>query len=122
MKTNNKQICTLIFKKVKYHLYLSPLYDRALRAHSMLLSQQECFLMQFAVDSPPVFLHRVGNTWIDNDSKRGVGGKISQDGHRGELRLAGTREFNRCAKRTLRLRQIIQGDDDPGEHKETRVN
>src|SRR6266851_6358291 len=77
--------------------------------------------MQFTVGSPPFFLHRVGSTWIDNDGKRGVGGKISQDRHRCELRIGGSREFNRRAKRTLRLRRIIQGDNDLGKHKATRV-
>src|SRR5580704_16543827 len=76
--------------------------------------------MQFTVVSPPVFLHRVGTAWIDNDGKRGVGGKISQDGHRCELRIGASREFNRGAQRTLRLRQIIQGDNDLGKHKATR--
>src|SRR5260370_42555908 len=76
--------------------------------------------MQFIVGSPPFFLHRVGSTWIDNDGKRGVGGKISQDGHRCELCIGGLREFNRRAKGTLRLRQIIQGDNDLGKHKATR--
>src|SRR5258705_6375897 len=73
--------------------------------------------MQFTVGSPPLFLHRVGSTWIDNDGKRGVGGKISQDRHRCELRIGGSRELNRRAKRTLRLRQIIQCDNDLGKHK-----
>ena len=40
MKANNKQIGTFIFKKMKYRLYLPPLYDRAFRANSMLLGQQ----------------------------------------------------------------------------------
>src|SRR6266702_3669100 len=73
--------------------------------------------MQFTVGSPPFFLHRVGSTWIDNDVKRGVGGKISHDGHRCELRIGGSRELNRRAKCSLRLRQIIQCDNDLGKHK-----
>src|ERR1700677_689389 len=77
--------------------------------------------MQFAVGSAPVFHHRVGSTWIDNDGKRGVARKISQDGHRCELRIGGSRKFNRRAKRTLRLRQIIQCDNDLGKHKVTRA-
>src|SRR5882757_9245179 len=77
--------------------------------------------MQFTVGSPQVFLHRVGNTWIDNDGKRGRGGKISQDRHRCELRIGGSRELNRRAKRTLRLRQIIQCHNDLGKHKATRA-
>src|SRR6267378_6714825 len=76
--------------------------------------------MQFTVGSPPFFLHRVGSTWIDNDGKRGVGGKISHDGHRCELRIGGSREFNRRAKCSLRLGQIIQSDYDLGKHKATR--
>src|SRR5260370_875742 len=56
------------------------------------------------------------------DGKRGVGGNISQDGHRCELRIGGSRELNRRAKRTLRLRQIIQCDNDLGKHKRLERN
>jgi hypothetical protein len=35
--------------------------------------------------------------------------------------VVGTRELNRSAKRTLRLSQIIQGDDYLGEHSATRL-
>src|ERR1700722_11003468 len=76
--------------------------------------------MQFTMGSPPVFHHRVGTSWIDNDGKRAVGGKISQNGHSCELGIGGSRELNRRAKRTLRLRQIIQGDNDFGKHNATR--
>src|SRR5437879_1046939 len=64
--------------------------------------------MQFTVGSAPVFLHRVWSIWIDNDGKRGIGGKISQDGNRWQLRIAGARDFNRRAKRALRLRQSFK--------------
>jgi hypothetical protein len=40
MKANDKKIGTLILKKMKYRLYLLPLYDRAFRANSMFLGQQ----------------------------------------------------------------------------------
>jgi hypothetical protein len=40
MKANNKQIGMFLFKEMKYRLYLPPLYDRAFRANSILLSQQ----------------------------------------------------------------------------------
>src|ERR1700723_2697212 len=73
--------------------------------------------MQFSMGSPPFFLHRVRSIWIDDDGKRGVGGKGSQDGDRCKLRIGGARKFNRFAKRTLRLRQIIQGDSNLGKHK-----
>jgi hypothetical protein len=40
MRANNQQIGTFIFKKMKYRLYLAPLYDQAFRANAMLLGQQ----------------------------------------------------------------------------------
>jgi hypothetical protein len=40
MKADNKQIGTLISKKMKSRLYLLPLYDRTFRANSTLLGQQ----------------------------------------------------------------------------------
>jgi hypothetical protein len=39
METNNKQICTFIFKQAKYCLYLSSFYDRTVCANSMLPRQ-----------------------------------------------------------------------------------
>src|ERR1700760_3891288 len=78
--------------------------------------------MQFTVGSPPFFLHGVGCTWIDNEGKRGVDGKVSQDRYSCEFRIGGSRELNRHAKRTLGLRQIIQGDNDLGKHKATRLD
>src|SRR5579859_1399589 len=77
--------------------------------------------MQFTVYSASVLFDRVGRVWIGNDGKRGVGRKISRDGYRCELSIAGTCEVNRRAKRALRLRQIIQCDDYLGEHIATRV-
>src|SRR3954465_1681105 len=76
--------------------------------------------MQFAVGSLPFFLHRVWSTCIDDDGKRGVDGKISQDGYRCELRIGGSRELDRSAKRTLRLRQFIQCNNDFGKHSDSR--
>ena len=116
MKANHKKIGTFILKKTKYRLYLPPLYDRALRTNSMLLRQQRCSLVQFALGSPAILSHRVGSSRIDDDAQRSVGGKIFQNRHRCELRIGGLREFNRRAKRTLRLGQIIQGYNDLRKH------
>src|ERR1700761_5378153 len=95
MKANHKQIGAFLVKKVKYRPYLSPFYDRTLRMNSMLPSQLRCFFMQLIVGLPPGFFDRADSTWADNDSKRSVGRKISQDGNRLEFRIPGTREVNR---------------------------
>src|SRR5579859_2096252 len=77
--------------------------------------------MQFTVGSEASLLHRAGSIRINNDGERGVGGKISQDGHGCKLSIANTCHVNRRTKRTLGLRQIIQCDDDIVIHRATLV-
>ena len=67
--------------------------------------------MQFRVDPALPFSQHVGSICIYNNGKCGVGGEISQDGHSCNLRTCGSRELYSRAERTLRLRQIIQRDN-----------
>src|SRR5277367_4468177 len=87
----------------------------------MLPRQLRRFLMQFTVRLAAAVLNQATRNRIGNNGKRGVGGRISQNRHGCELSVSGTREFDRRTERTLRLRQFIQGDDDLGKHKVTRV-
>jgi hypothetical protein len=119
MQGDNEQVRSLFPQKMEYRLHFSAFKDLARRLNAVLLRQSSCPIVQFGLDLVSVLPHSRWSGRIDDDRERCVGRKISQDRDCCERCTEGAGKIDGCAQRTLRFRQIIQGDNYLGKHSDS---
>jgi hypothetical protein len=79
MQPNDEQICVLLFQKVENCMHISTAYDRALCMYTSLSRQVRRHFVQLLVAVLSLFRDRRGSARINDDRKRKVSGKITQN-------------------------------------------